>query len=203
MVFPKPRPPKTVSGLVYHHPQSRQYEEAAKSRCCTPIDEEYLLWHTYWLTKHQGIIEIVSWLKKLPEVAQERALGQLEALYDDAASGRLSPKDPGEPIKAVHQGEYFYDLRLTFNDFGACEKLFRQYHAEPSLPGLENLLVTSHAHFKQVDNLTREEIWLQQTQHMQQAVTRYSSGASSQWGLAKGSNEPLHPLDIIEELLKD
>lgn len=203
MKVPKPSPPNTSSGLVYHHPQSRQYEEASKSRCCMPTDEECLLWHSYWLTRHRGIIEVITWLKELPMAAQERALGQLEALYDDAVFGRLSAKDPGEPIKAIHQGNDFYELRLAFNDFGRSEKLFRQYHAEPSRVGLENLLVTSHAHFKQVSGLKQDEISLQQTEHMRQAVHRYSSGKPSLWHLATNGTEPIHPLDLIEDLLED
>lgn len=207
MNIPKPGPPKNSSGLIYYHRPSEQHERAATSRCCTPPHDEKLIWHTYWHMQDSAIIDIATWLSDLPEEARDRALGQLEILLEDAARGGLDPKEPSEPIKAINQGEDFFELRLTFNDFGAEDKLFRQYHAEPIDPDLDNLLVTSHAHFKQVvsdngKNLSRHEISQHQTLQMQQAVNRFSLGKSSMWGLNVSDSEPLHPIDALENLLE-
>lgn len=201
MPAPKPAPPPMSSGLVYHHPKAQEYARAARSRCCTPLSDGPLIWHTYWYDKHPAILEIVAWLKELPQKAQERALGQFEVLFEDASQGTLNPRDPGEPIKAIDQGQDFYELRWTFNDFGYPEKLFRQYHAEPTESDVENLLVTSHAHFKKVDGFTKQQISELQTEQMQQAVMRFNLGCKSMWGLAADGSEPLHPLDLIEDLL--
>ncbi|HIY94613.1 MAG TPA: hypothetical protein H9821_02975 [Candidatus Rothia avicola] len=201
MPIPKPAPPARRSGLIYHHPKAQEYDRATQSRCCTPPSDGPLIWHSYWYDKHPAILEIVAWLKELPQTAQERALSQLEVLFEGASQGTLNPRDPGEPIKAIDQGQDFYELRWTFNDFDYPEKLFRQYHAEPTESDVENLLVTSHAHFKKVDGLTKQQISGLQTEQMQQAVNRFNFGSKSRWGLEKDSAEPLHPLDLIEDLL--
>ncbi|MFC6352785.1 hypothetical protein ACFP6B_02605 [Rothia nasimurium] len=206
MTTPKPGPFIGASGAVYHYSKTADYKKAAQSRCCRPLSDAFLEWHTYWHLAHEGVTELVLWLKTLPTIAQERVLGQLEALYDDAAAGLLDPKDPGEPIKAIDQGHDFYELRQIFNDFGTATKLFRQYHAEPSIGDVDNLLITSHVHFKQIDNLTAKEIAHLQTQHMQQAVTRFSLGKPSHWGLKIVEKKPLnslHLLDLIEQLVFD
>lgn len=176
-------------------------QKALKSRCCSTPSERNL-WHCYWYTEHDDVVRLAHWIHSLGDSQKESVLGEIYALLEDAAAGKLHPKDRGEPIKIIDQADDFYEIRRDLSRFWNKPALLRQYHAEPQEEDFDNLLVTSHIHFKEVQSeLSKDEINQLQTKAMQQAVHRYNAGKPSEWGLKKPDAELINPYNLLLDLL--
>lgn len=136
------------------------------SRCCQTSGAPYS-WRDYVDPSHRSVEELNGWLNTLAPFARAIEEGQIDDLFDAAASGELLDSADGRtPIKPIWSDPEIYELR-----YKSLNKPLRFYHGEPS--SLPNELVALHRHIKSGGRSQQAEI--------EDAAARYESGRSSQW----------------------
>jgi hypothetical protein len=86
--------------------------QGSDSRCCSEPLEPFV-WHEYTDASHDSLIAFAEWLATLAPFARSGVTGEIEALLDEAAAGRLEDTgDEKTPIKPAYPDPEVYELRL-------------------------------------------------------------------------------------------
>jgi hypothetical protein len=131
-----------------------------------------LLWRDYLDEHHDSTTELTDWIESLPPFAQSSVLGQIDALFELAASGQIQIGDEGK-LRPIRRDPDLYELKWKL-----LSKAVRQYHAEP--PQYPDDLVKLHIHIKSMRK-TSAGTRAAQDMEISQAQLRYVTGESSEW----------------------
>lgn len=209
---PANAPIRKSRGLVYVNEYAERKDLARTSRCCNPPEEgepPFYYFHSYIDEKHGDVVELNKWLrsKGVTPYRSQRIVGKIRTLLDAACRAELDPDQDGEPIKKIlkeHPSEMF-ELRWDDADQEAGHRaLIRLYHAEPQGEDYDDLLIATHIHLKYEGSADGgPHSGGMQEAAIRQAIRRYRSGASDDWGLEEGVWDPVTHLflDIMEEEL--
>lgn len=122
--------------------------KGSDSRCCHPEGAPYE-WQHEEQQSHPSVVALDDWLASLPPFSRSHEEGEIDDLFEAAASGLLwDSGDSTTPIKPVFEDPEVYELRRT-----ALTKKLRFYHAEPWRAPAK--LVALHRHIK-VDGSTQQ-----------------------------------------------
>lgn len=128
-------------------------------------------WRDFIDDEHPDALALEQWLMTLLPPFRRRAVGELDALLELAAEGKIpfdpaSELDPNAQLKPVRRDPDLYELRLTL-----LTKKIRHYHAEPHRD--PRLLVALHLHIKNGKS--------SQDAAISHARLRYRMGDSRDW----------------------
>lgn len=109
-------------------------------------------------------------MMSLKPFARSGVTGEIDALLEEAATGRLEDTgDEKTPIRPAHPNPEVFELRLK-----SLNKALRLYHGEPA--HFPDHLIALHMHIKVSSEGQREEIAY--------TTGRYLDGLPADWGVA-------------------
>jgi hypothetical protein len=132
-------------------------------------------WYDYSDPAHPAVMDLDAWVSSLAPFAQASVLGQIDALMELAAEGKIVIGDDSRLVP-IRTNPDIYELKWTL-----LSKKVRQYHAEP--PSHLDSLLKLNIHIKQfVPNDYTATKGLQDAEILQAAL-RYLVGKPSNWGM--------------------
>ncbi|WP_237235859.1 hypothetical protein [Rothia nasimurium] len=151
-------------------------ERPEDSLCCSPVTNSGSdhVWRTYWYKDHQEMEALKEWCDKLDDGKKSVVYGKLSHLLQRATKGTLKPKKDNEinhELDIVDTQPELFEVRQQWQK----GIYYRQYHSEIIKDGI-GYLVVCHAHLKETDKKSKEQIRDEQNKSMKQAGMRHNSG---------------------------